>query len=466
MKKIKIPQFILSVYSVLLVQLVNHGSCDLGSIHVGHKLSLAVPSLYIDGFVGRAFLMDDGDRVEPYFRVALSAEASKGKYSCSLEVFLGDIEVWNSGHYSQFYTADSCVLELSQDGDLRLMGPKSRVGWRTGTFGQGVEMLQILKTGNLVLVDGLNQIKWQSFNFPTNVILWGQRLDVSTRLTSFPRNSSSSYTFEIQHNKIALYLNSGKFKYSYWEFKPPKNQNVSFVELGSKGLVLFDDERYQIAQIPSRRSIRSPSLRLLALGNETGNLGLYFYSPKTKQFEASFQAINSTCDLPLACKPYGICTSHAWSCIQLTTKEKDMDSSSTRFCNGARVEMLELNGVNTILKDAPKRVIVSKTACANLCLDDCKCVAALYSSDNRSENFRECSLYELVAGIKQVESGTGVSYMIKVPKGTRYDHSVRTWVLIVVGVVDGLVIILILGGISYYLIQKRRKLLGTNNNNT
>ncbi|KAK8709557.1 hypothetical protein V6N13_060572 [Hibiscus sabdariffa] len=470
MKKIQTPRIIFSVYSVLLVLLLDHGRCDLGSIHVGHKLSLAVPSEYSDGFVGRAFLMDDGNRVEPSFRVALSAEANKGKYSCSLEVFLGDFKVWNSGHYSQFYTTDSCVLELSEDGDLLLMGPKDRVGWRTGTSGQGVERLQILKTGNLVLVDALNLVKWQSFNFPTDVILWGQRLDVSTRLTSFPRNSSSFYTFEIRHDRIALYLNSGKLKYSYWEFKPPENQNVSFVELDSKGLVLFDDEYKRITRIPSRRSVRSLRLRLLALGNETGYLGLYFYSPKTNEFEASFQAINSTCDLPLACKPYGICTfSNACSCIQLTTKEKDMDS--TRFCDGAQAEMLELNGVNTVLRDdAPKRVIVSKTACANLCLDDCKCVAASYSSDNGAGNSRQCSLYGLVAGIKQVESGTGVSYMIKVPKGTRYDHrkgSVRKWVLVVVGVVDGLVVILILGGISYHLIQKRRKKLpGSNNNNT
>ena len=82
----------------------------------------------------------DANQVEPNFRVALSAEAIKGKYSCSLEVFLGDVKVWNSGHYSQFYTSDVCVLKLTEDGDLQLKGPKERVGWRTGTSGQGVEV--------------------------------------------------------------------------------------------------------------------------------------------------------------------------------------------------------------------------------------------------------------------------------------------------------------------------------------
>ncbi|KAK8281415.1 hypothetical protein V6Z12_D09G237100 [Gossypium hirsutum] len=214
MKNIKVPEFSFYFCSVLLILLVNNGCCDWGSsIHVGHEISLAVPLEYSDGFIGRAFLMDDGNgQVEPNFRVALSAEANKGGYSCSLEVFLGDVKVWNSGHHSQFYTMDTCVLELTEDGDLLLKGAEDQVGWRTGTSGQGVERLRILKTGNLVLVDVFDQIKWQSFNFPTDVMLWGQRLDLATRLTSYPRNSTSFYTFEIQHSKLALHLNSEKWR--------------------------------------------------------------------------------------------------------------------------------------------------------------------------------------------------------------------------------------------------------------
>ncbi|OMO55245.1 hypothetical protein COLO4_36102 [Corchorus olitorius] len=461
------------LYGMLCIILsFNHGSCD-SAIHVGHRVSLAIPLEFISGFIGRAFLMD-ANLMEPNFRVALSAEATvKGKYSCSLEVFLGDVKVWNSGHYSQFYTSDVCVLELTEDGDLQLKGPKDRVGWRTGTAGQGVERLQILKTGNLVLVDVLNQIKWQSFNFPTDVMLWGQRLDVATRLTSFPRNSTSFYTFEIQHNKIVLYLNSGKLKYSYWEFKPSKNRNITFVELGSKGLELFNDKHKKIAQIASWRI---QPLRFLALGNKTGNLGLYFYSPISGKFEASFQALNSTCDLPLACKPYGICTfSNACSCIRLLKKENDKNSADCNegnpknFCGGVQVEMLELNGVSSVLRDATKTVNVSKATCASLCLSDCKCLAALYSSGKGSTNLQECFLYRLVAGVKQVDRGSGLSYMVKVPKGIRDGHnkpSVKKWVLIVVGVVDGLVIILVVGGLAYYLIQKRRKSLSGTDNNT
>lgn len=412
----------------------------------------------------------ESNQREPNFKTALSVEAASGKYSCSLEVFLGDVKVWNSGHYSRFYTWDECVLELTNEGDLRLKGPNERVGWRTGTSGQGVERLQIMSSGNLVLVDTMDRIKWQSFNFPTDVMLWGQRLNVATRLTSFPSNSSSFYSLEIQHNRIALYLNSGKWNYSYWEFKPSMNRNITFIRLGSKGLDLFSDQYKKIAQISSQEH---QLLRFLALGNSTGNLGLYFYSPERGKFEASFQALNTTCDLPLACKPYGICTlSNTCSCIGVLTNGRSSNCSegiSGGFCNNSQVEMIELEGVSSVLQVTPIKVNVSKEACANLCLDDCTCAAALYSSGKGEIGLRECYLYGLVMGAKEVKTGIGLTYMVKVPKGTHLGHgksNVMKWVLPMVGVLDGLIILLVFGGVGYYFIQKRRKILTNTDNNS
>ncbi|XP_021901307.1 LOW QUALITY PROTEIN: G-type lectin S-receptor-like serine/threonine-protein kinase SD2-5 [Carica papaya] len=449
----------LCVFSFLgLILLLPNGYCK-SDIHVGYRLTLAVPVEYMVGFIGRAYVLQgDQNENEPSFRAALTVEAIGQKYSCSLEVLLGDVRVWNSGHYSKFYTSDICVLELTSNGDLQLTGPKDRVGWRTGTSGQGVERLQIQRTGNLVLVDSINLIKWQSFNFPTDVMLWGQRLDIATRLASFPTNSNSFYTFEIHPNKVALYLNSGKVKYSYWEFKPTQNRNISYLGLGTKGLELYNDKS-QIAQIPS---IQPP--RFLSLENTTGNLGLYIFSAMKKKFEASFQALKNTCDLPLACNPYGICTfSNSCSCIRLLLKQTQMRNSacgkeiSDGFCNGGfPVDMLELHGVSSILKDAKTIINITKEACANFCINDCECVAALYSSGDP----RECFLYGVVMGVKQVERDSGFSYMVKVPKGSHGNHSksnVKKWVVVLVAVVDSLIIMLIFGGLIFYFIRKRRK---------
>ncbi|KAF5952404.1 hypothetical protein HYC85_010348 [Camellia sinensis] len=450
---------------ILFIHFLTYGHSN-SDINIGYRVTLAVPMEYSLGFIGRAFIMET-DQMAPKFKVALNVEAVEEKYSCSIDVLLGDVRVWSSGHLSRFYATEKCVVELTQGGDLQLKGQKEQVGWRSGTSGQGVQRLNLLRTGNLVLVDDLNMIKWQSFNFPTNIMLWGQRLNVATRLTSFPSNSSnSSFSFEIQNDKIALYLNSGKLKYAYWEFKPPDNQNITFIKVGNKGLELFGDKYTKITQIPSGRL---EPLRFLALGNETGNLGLYYYSPDTGNFKASFQALNSTCDLPLACKPYGICTlSDVCSCMRFITRDGFnsgcSNGSSVGFCSKNQVEMVELQGVTSVLKGTPEKAkYVSKEVCANLCLDDCKCVAALYSK------LGDCFLYGIVRGVKQVAWGSGLSYMVKVPKGTSGNHGkssgVKKWVFVIVGVADGLIIALVLGGTGYYVIQ-RRKNLGDDNNST
>lgn len=125
-------------FIIVLSLSFHHGYCK-SDIYNGYRLTLAVPVEYSVGFIGRAFLMET-NQMAPNFKAALSVEAVNGKFSCSLEVFLGDVKVWNSGHYSQFYVSEKCVLELTQDGDLQLKGPKNRVGWRSGTSRQGVEV--------------------------------------------------------------------------------------------------------------------------------------------------------------------------------------------------------------------------------------------------------------------------------------------------------------------------------------
>lgn len=337
------------------------------------------------------------------------------------------------------------------------------------------QRLEILKTGNLVLVDALNNIKWQSFNFPTDVMLRGQQLDVATRLTSSLSNSSLFYSFEIENKRVVLYLNSGKLRYSsYWEFQPSMNRNITYVKLSSRGLVLFDVKYKKIAQIQSQGI---HPLRFLALKNETGNLGLYYYSPEKGKFEASFQALNSTCDLPIACRPYGICTfSNTCSCIQLLANENKGSSgdcsggfSGGGFCSGKQAEMLGIDNVSSVLKKGvPEMVNVSQKACADLCLEDCKCAAALYFR-NASTEAAECYLHRLVLGLKQVDEGTGFSYMVKVPKGTAKSHgrhNVKRWILVAVGVVDGLIILLLVGGFGYWLIKKRSHTLHSQTSNS
>ncbi|KAI3507304.1 hypothetical protein L1887_22244 [Cichorium endivia] len=416
-----------------------HGYCITNNIQLGSQTTLVVPGLYIKGLVAHAFVLETSQPV-PAFRAGLTVEATEDKYVCSFEVFLGNVKVWSSCHLSRFFTSEKCVLHLTRDGDLRLTGHNDEIGWRTATYGQGIERLQLSNTGNLVLVDEFDMIKWQSFHFPTNVMLWGQTLDVGTKLISLPTNSDSFYSFEIHREKLALYLNSGNFKYSYWEFKPMQPRKISFIRLASNGLQLFNDESHKIAQIPSKRL---QLLRFLAIENTTGNLGLYYYSATTTKFEASFQALRNKCDQPNICKANDICT------LSKECSSLEIEGFSRNFCGNSRVDMKEIRGAISILKDENKKMEnTTRETCVASCLDDCTCVGALFTSGNR-----ECYLYGEVKGVKEVGDDEEVSFMVKVLKK---GNGLKRWALILIIVGDGLVLFVCLGGLCFYMFRKRR----------
>ncbi|XP_073158385.1 putative receptor protein kinase ZmPK1 [Henckelia pumila] len=435
---------------VLQLQLLAKTISDT-EMQIGYRVTLAIPTEYTKGFTGRAFLIET-EQMPPKFRAAINVEAVDEKYSCSIDVFLADVRVWSSGHLSRFYTTEKCVLELTKDGDLRLKGGhKERIGWRSGTSGQGVERLYLLRTGNLVLVDAGNFIKWQTFNFPTDIMLWGQRLSSQTRLTSFPTNSTLFYSFEIQDSKIALYINFDKWKYSYWELRPLGDQNITHLQLTSNGLVIFSG-RQKIGRVTTM-SPEPP--RFLALGGGTGNLGLYYYSNEKGKFEASFQAINSTCDLPLACEPHGICTSSG-SCSYINVQENLDD-----LCGKMGTEMTELEGVASVLNGGVYQANVTKEECSNLCLNDCTCAATQYEITDDDSHTGQCSLYRMARGIKKIDGGRRVIYMVKVGEGTRDGHGkksrLKKWMVILIVVVDGFILFVVLGGLGYCVLLKRRK---------
>lgn len=129
------------VFALLIINLVTEKSLSESDISIGYQVTLAVPTYYTKGFVGRAFLIQS-DQNPPNFRVAISVEAIEEvkKYSCSLDVFLGDVRVWSSGHFSRFYADEKCVLELTGSGNLRLKRENERVGWKSGTSKQGVKV--------------------------------------------------------------------------------------------------------------------------------------------------------------------------------------------------------------------------------------------------------------------------------------------------------------------------------------
>lgn len=446
----------------------------------GHRVQISVPSLYDPNFWVRESIMKTDDNV-PNFQATLSIEAIEyGKYICSLDVFLGSFRVWNSGHFSQFSPRESCALELMEDGILRLRDSRGNIGWQTRTSGEGVKKLQLLHNGNLVLVDMNNNIKWQSFDLPADTILLHQRLYVPSYLTS-ATCSTTFNSFEIQNNKLAMYLHTGRLNYSYWEFRPNNSQDIAFVQMDTTGLNLFNSREEKIAQIKSKRK---REIRFATLG-KTGNLGFFYYSRFERAFEASFHVLRSKCDLPLSCGPYGMCSSsNTCECPQLSEQTEDIQSEkkvqiqqemvkdiieskcdeafSNGFCGrNDKVKMIELKGVITVLRSTTKQINITKEECISLCVDDCSCTAVSFSINvNITRIQQECFHYEFVGGMKEDRRRSEVSFLVKVQEAAAESHEsrpiIRKWILVLVSAIDGVSLLLIVGGVVYYFVIQRR----------
>ncbi|ONK77087.1 uncharacterized protein A4U43_C02F2970 [Asparagus officinalis] len=417
------------------------------------------PPMYEDDFKASARFLDSDDigMNRPSFKAALSVEAINGDISCFLAVLLGDVKVWGSDHFMKFWADGACVIELTQDGDLQVQDRNGHVGWSSGTSGLGVKSLELQKrSGNLILIDTKNRTRWQSFDYPTDNLLWSQQLNASTRLTT-PVTSSPAffYSLEIRSSKLTLCLNFEDQKYSYWEFKPQRKANISFIRLGSRGLKLFNRNSTKIGQI---LETDGKAVRFLAL-EKTGNLKLYHARKSYTNlivFESSYQAIDNFCNLPLPCGFSRVCTRNINStCLDLPETQK-----YSGFCDRS-FKMVELEGVDTVLRKPSQMNNLTKDECSSSCTEDCSCAAALYAK-------QKCYHYGLIAGAREVGRGSESSFWVKVEKGRHgISTSLMNKILLIGEVANVLAICCIVGGILYWVLkirQKRRGNSGTDSN--
>ncbi|KAH7672538.1 Non-specific serine/threonine protein kinase protein [Dioscorea alata] len=427
------------------ISFFTNGLCN-SYIHFPNKFSIPIPPSFDPNFHGRAFILVSGKKHPPTFRAGLSLEPIPNNlYSCSLSVFLGPLKVWSSDHFSPFSPSTTCVLDLTSNGVLQVHDGFGLVGWQTSTFSQQVQRLLLEKTGNLVLKDDNNCTKWQSFDYPTDTMLRGQQLNAPFSLTSL------NYSFEVLQDMLRISLNWRGQRYSYWELEPKRN--ISFARLGSIGLKLFDRNSTKVAVIKgSSLSGKEPN-KLLALKKD-GNLGLYYYSAETGELQASYQSSNNnTCQLPLPCGNYGICTSsNSCSCVAFVSINGDVYD----FCengNEAKAKMVALHGVDTVLMSSNsslKLMNVSEDECVSSCMDECSCVAARHN-----EHYSVCMHYGLVGGVREVERGGGHSYWVKVLEEKEKGGSgFERRVVVGAGVFNGLVFCLILGLVFYCFFKR------------
>ncbi|KAK3446193.1 hypothetical protein EUGRSUZ_A01936 [Eucalyptus grandis] len=127
---------------------------------------------------------------------------------------------------------DTSQMQLTQEGDLVLLGDDGKKMWSTNTAGKSVEGLNLTEVGNLVLYNRNDTIIWQSFDHPVDTILPRQELRPSIQLTttsSAHDGTARVYTFttDDQRGFVAFVrvANSPQIYYKTGDVRKTKSDN-------------------------------------------------------------------------------------------------------------------------------------------------------------------------------------------------------------------------------------------------
>ncbi|KAL2532852.1 G-type lectin S-receptor-like serine/threonine-protein kinase [Abeliophyllum distichum] len=147
-------------------------------------------------------------------RITNSRPESQSYYFVIIHVPSNTI-VWSANRNTPI--SQSSQLRFTPDG-LTLYNDTGHPIWSTPPKirPSSVSSLQLLESGNLIMVDGMKSTVWESFDFPTDVIVTGQELRVGKSLVSSVSEedfSEGNYRFVIGDSDAILQWNG----MTYWK---------------------------------------------------------------------------------------------------------------------------------------------------------------------------------------------------------------------------------------------------------
>ncbi|KAK1257998.1 G-type lectin S-receptor-like serine/threonine-protein kinase SD2-5 [Acorus gramineus] len=205
--------------------------------------------------------------------------------------------VWSANRNNP--VRENATLQLTRDGDLILRD--GSVVWSSNTTGKSVIGMNLTESGNLLLFNRNNHMVWQSFDQPTDSLVFGQTL---TEGQLFTANVSVSDWTE---GPLYLTIRTGNL-YGFVKSSPPQmyynqsslsNQNVTFTD----GILRLD--------VPFPQPIHGASTMQFMRFELDSHLRVYQWAPHEGWKvinELLMSPIGGDCAYPTVCGEYGICS--------------------------------------------------------------------------------------------------------------------------------------------------------------
>ncbi|KAK6244143.1 hypothetical protein QUC31_010552 [Theobroma cacao] len=293
----------------------------------------------------------------------------------------GDVSVSNNSYF-----------QLQKNGELVLFdASQSQEQWTSKTSQLSVASAFLRDDGNLVLLNEKKDIVWQSFDYPTDTLLPGQRFYAFSTLRAAGQNDVSSlYT---------LYMNvSGQLQLRwessiiYWSSGRPSHSNLTAVLTSSGSLQLVAPNLGPIWSVFGEDHDDTVRFRFLRLDVD-GNLRIFSWVEVSQTWRSVWQAVENQCTVFATCYQQGICVFNAsgspvCTCPFHHTGQSNSKClfSSQHDCKSGSIMAEQANmflygyyPVNDSIS------ITSINQCKSMCLNDSSCTSVTFTNDGSAK---------------------------------------------------------------------------------
>ncbi|XP_057994288.1 G-type lectin S-receptor-like serine/threonine-protein kinase At5g35370 isoform X2 [Hevea brasiliensis] len=353
--------------------------------------------------------------------------------------------------------------------------------WSTPPLRSPVHALHLTEMGNLVLLDQFNGSLWESFHFPTDTIVIGQRLPEGAMLSSAVSTnnlSTGDYRLAITDSDAILQWKGQ----AYWKLSMDDraytnaNYVVEYMAINRTGLFLFS---HNGSAVVIQMSLSPSDFRIAQL-DASGHFIIRRFSGSDGEQE--FVGPINGCQIPLVCGRIGLCVAAqsngpTCSCPQ-GFHEVSQNSSgcvpsgsslplacySTK--NGSQLNSSALSysmlgfGMDYFAIDfsEPVRYGVNLSVCQEFCTSDCSCLAIFYDNSSGSCYALENDLGSIISSTTYEDDMLGyIKVIVGAPSDVHNTYSSQSQQFPVIALVllpfTGLLLMVVLG----FLWWRRRK---------
>ncbi|KAE8701754.1 G-type lectin S-receptor-like serine/threonine-protein kinase [Hibiscus syriacus] len=318
-------------------------------------------------------------------------------YLCVIHVESNTI-IWSANRDSPITSSGEMDLTMAgisvtdSDGDFK---------WSTPQLQATVLALTLTDMGNLVLLDQSNGSLWESFHYPTDTILIGQRLLIGANLSSAVSGSNLStgdYRFVVTGSDALLQWHQQKYWQLSMDTKAYINLNyvVDYMAINETGLYLFGRNGSVVVIL---LNLSTTSFRIAKLGI-SGQFSVSSFS--SGKWVQEFVGPIDGCQIPTSCHKMGLCSASSTSNAPECSCPSGFHSASQNISgclpnnlsflcqlhsNSSDISYMKLgSGMEyfSLIFSQPEIYGVNYSVCQDLCSGNCACLGIFYENSSGS----------------------------------------------------------------------------------